>query len=662
MDIRAINKERLKVINSEYNQYTGLGSTSIERVCVNIKDCPTPDMYIPKDMYKTDFVQILVDKGVHGFIENHLHKQDTDEMYFNVWSAFMMERVRYDFEFWAISCVTIKEKGTGADIPFRLNRAQRYYLKYLEDLRLANKPIDIVLCKARQWGGSTLTQIYMLWIQLLHKKSWNSVICGHVENAARNVAGMLQKTIDNMPVWCCDVAVKTSPYQGSQKTRFIDYSNSRYSIGSAVKPEGLRSEDISMAHLTEVGLWQSTKGSKPEDLVQSIFGSILSDAYTVKVLESTAKGVGNYFHRTWVDAVAGKNNFTPVFVPWYMIDIYSEKLDVKIDEFISSLTEQEIELFELGATLQAINWYRNKQREINDPWRMCSEFPSTASEAFQSTGSRIFPMRYVENLRRTCLEPCYYGEFIAKSNKGADAFSDLRFEELPQTPDKENILWVWSLPDNTVDYIDRYVVTVDVGGVSSSADYSDISVADRMPMLEKNGIPEIVAEWHGHIEHDLLIWKAAQIAKAYGNALLVVESNTLETEGTEGDNFEYILDEIGDSYSNIYARTTSEQIRQGMPTKYGFHTNTRTKPMVINHLKACARDGLYLERCLQTTFELDTFELKEDGKKTGAVDGCHDDRVMARAILIYVCYEQPMPYLRQKSISKRRPIVSEASM
>ena len=78
--------------------------------------------------------------------------------------------------------------------------------------------------------------------------------------------------------------------------------------------------------------------------------------------------------------------------------------------------------------------------------------------------------------------------------------------------------------------------------MSSNADYSVIKVADRLPMLEVGGVPEIVCEWHGHIEHDLLIWKAAQIAKAYCNALLVIESNTLETEGTEGDNFEYVLD------------------------------------------------------------------------------------------------------------------------
>lgn len=660
------NLERLSEINKPYCQITGEGSISIERTKVEILDCPIPVLYLPNDFIETGFVQKLIEVGFKGYITTVLKQGVTDNLLNDLWTEFCKERIKYDFEFWAIICVLITEKGTGRDIPFKLNRAQRHYLKDLERLRISGAPIDIILCKARQWGGSTLTQLYMLWIQLIHRTNWNSVICGHVETAARNVAGMLKKAVNSMPIWSTGIKLKTSPYEGSQKTRSINTTNSRYSIGSAEKPEGLRSEDISMAHLTEVGLWKATKGKKPEDLVQAIFGSILSGAFTVKVLESTAKGVGNYFHRTWVDAVAKKNNFTAVFIPWFLIDIYSTPIyHQDYYSFILTMDEYEHWLFELGATLEAINWYRSKRKEIKDQWRMCSEYPSTASEAFQSTGRRVFPIKYVENLRRMCVDPCCYGEFVGEAEKGENAIKNIRFSQLDPTPNKENILCVWALPDQSVKYRDRYVVTVDVGGVSDAADFSDISVADRLPMLEDGGVPEVVAEWHGHLEHDLLIWKAVQIAIAYGNALLVIESNTLETEGTEGDNFEYVLDEIVEHYDNLYSRTTPEQIKQGMPKKYGFHTNTKTKPLVINSLRAYARDLEYIERCIETTFEMDTFELKEDGKQTGAVEGCHDDRVMARAILIYVCWQWVLPsIIKQRSEKERNKtkIVSEASI
>lgn len=658
------NRKRLAVIKSPYNQLTGEGSYSTPRTKVEIADCPLGTLWLPNDFVDTGFVQALIKYGFKGYISNVLNQGYTEQLYKELYIEFCKERLKYDFEFVCIILYVISDKIKGIDIPFQLNRAQRYYLKELERLRLSGVPIDIVLLKARQWGGSTLTQLYMLWMQLFIRTNWNSVICGQIESQARNVSGMLQKAIDHMPEWLPQI--KTSPYQGSQKTRTINLSGSRYSVGSAEKPEGLRSENIYMAHCTEVGLWTATKGKKPEDLVQSIFGSILSGPDTMKILESTAKGIGNYFHRTWLGAVAAENNFTPVFIPWYMIDIYSKPLDHKqYYAFIGTLNEYELWLFSLGATLEAINWYREKKKEMNDAWRMCSEFPSTASEAFQSTGRRVFSIKYVEDLRRTCCKPSIYGDFVGDDKKGKKAFENIRFERIDKPTSTDNVLCVWMLPDKTVNYKDRYVVAVDVGGVSSGADFSSIGVIDKLPMLEVGGVPEVAAEWHGHIEHDLLIWKAAQIAHEYGNALLVIESNTLETDGTEGDNFEYVLDEIVNYYSNLYSRTTPEQIKQGAPVKYGFHTNTKTKPMIVDHMRACMRDFLYIERCEETTFEMDQFELKENGKEMGAVDGCHDDRVMQRCILVYVAWNSPLPHeviVDNSNINNATRIVSEASI
>lgn len=662
-DILKENYRRLKEIKCPYNPYTGEGSNSIERIKVQIEGAPLPIMYLPKDFAKTGFLESLKDLGIDGYIKFILGVGPTNELRDELWANFCKERIKYDFEYWAVSLATISIKGKGRDDKFTLNRAQRYYLKKLEELRLAGVPIDIILLKARQWGGSTLTQLYMLWIQLVHRKNWNSVICGAVEAQAKTVRGMLTKALDHYELWATDgLALTTHPFEGSQKTRIIDYSKSIYSVGSAERPESLRSQDISMAHLTEVGIWGETSKKKPEDLVQSIFGSILSGPYTLKVLESTAKGVGNYFHRTWIEAVEGKNNFTPVFIPWFMIDIYSKPINQKdYPSFIASLTEYECWLFELGATLEAINWYRDKSKEITDRWRMCSEFPSTAEEAFQSTGRRVFPINYVSNIKSTCIDPICYGEFVGNSDKGKEAFEGLHFEKIiPTKKNPEDVLWIWGMPDKTIECRDRYVVSIDVGGVSSTSDPSEIKVADRISMLE-GGVPEIVAEWHGHIDHDLLIWKGAQIAKAYNDALLVIESNTLETDGTEGDNFEYILDEIRSYYDNLYYRTSPEQIKQGMPTRYGFHTNVHTKPTVINFLKAAMRDNLYLERSLPTILEYNLFEIKSNGKEMGAVEGNHDDRVMATAILIYICYKWAPPRIivKMKFKTKNRN-VSEA--
>ena len=86
--------------------------------------------------------------------------------------------------------------------------------------------------------------------------------------------------------------------------------------------------------------------------------------------------------------------------------------------------------------------------------------------------------------------------------------------------------------------------------------------------------------------------------------------------------------------------------------------------MVINFLIKALRDGLYIERCLQTTYEFDLYEFKENGKEMGAIEGNHDDRVMATAILVWVCYNHPLPQ-RQTTVAtpkKRTRIISEASI
>ena len=657
------NKRRLKEISAVYNPITGEGSTSIPRCEINITGFPIEKLYLPTTMATDDFVQQLQELGAEGYLRHIQGIEPDSRSIIRLWLRFCLLRIKHDFEYWARTMTTISDKGKGRDTAFILNRPQRIYLKAMEKLRLQQKPIDIILCKARQWGGSTLTQLYMLWIQLVHKQNWNSVICGDIEKQSSIVAGMLAKVISRYPQWASGgKRLTTTPYQGAQKTRVISYSNSRYSLGSAQKPDSLRSEDISMAHLTEVGLWKATQGRKPEDLVQSIFGSIAAGPYTMKVIESTAKGVGNYFHRTWIDATEQRNNFTPVFIPWFTIDLYSKP--VEEDEYgalIDTLDEYELPLFELGATLEAIAWYRDKRREMPDEWRLFSEFPSTAAEAFQSSGRRVFRIPYVNNARKECLPPTFIGDIKESIENGK---TTTKFEPLaPGERNDGSCLSVWLMPEKDETLRDRYVVAVDVGGTSDKADYSCILVADRQSMSE-GGVPEIAACWHGHIEHDRLAWKAVEIARAYNNALLVIEANTLETEGTEGNNFEYILNEIANKYNNLYCRTSQIEIKQGRPRRWGFHTNSSTKPMVINFLIKALRDGLYIERCIDTTYELDLYEFKENGKEMGAIEGNHDDRVMATAILVWVCYNHPLPQrtAAARTSKSRTRIISEASL
>ena len=174
---------------------------------------------------------------------------------------------------------------------------------------------------------------------------------------------------------------------------------------------------------------------------------------------------------------------------------------------------------------------------------------------------------------------------------------------------------------------------------------------------------------YGHCDIDRLAWKAAQIAAYYDNSLLVIESNTLETHDKErqvegGDQSLYILNQISGIYTNLYARRQSEdEIRQGMPRKYGFHTNIATKPMVISTLVKTIREHLYTERDTRCLDEYLCYEKKSNGAY-GAIAGKHDDLLMTRAIGLHICfYEMEIPRLIPKikvKPRKRNRLVSEA--
>lgn len=211
---------------------------------------------------------------------------------------------------------------------------------------------------------------------------------------------------------------------------------------------------------------------------------------------------------------------------------------------------------------------------------------------------------------------------------------------------------IWKFPDETENFTisDRYVAVVDVGGRSEKADWSVIVIFDREPMMRGEG-PEVVAQWRGHTDFDLLAWRAALGASFYSKALLVIESNTLETRdpdrSTDGDQSGFLLNRLRDVYPNLYARRQSEEdIRKGVPRKYGFHTNSATKPLIISTLVKVIREGLYTERDPLCLGEYLAYEKRQNGS-FGAIAGCHDDLLMTRAIGLHICFhELPLPVRR----------------
>ncbi|MFI3314751.1 MAG: terminase [Rikenellaceae bacterium] len=620
MNIVKENEKRNRELKKSYNPLLGLGSP-LKRVKLYFS--PTSYQLIPKIMVQKD---VLIKEIIAaGSLEEYAVDRDIPLAIVEAYVT--SERLKYDFEYWAASCVKIQDKQTKRIVPFIMRRPQIKLFKLLIEELYADNPIRVILLKARQWGGSTLIQVFMAWIQLFHRKGWHSVIVADVEEQSRNIRAMYSRLAQYHPDQLFKVVLRS--FEGSSKNKIIDGRDSIIYMGSMQKPDALRSSDVMMAHLTEVGLWKSTEGKQPEDVVQSVAGSVPLEPYSIIVMESTAKGVGNYFHRQWQKATRGENGYKPLFVAWYEIEIYSKPFTSKAerDKFIASMSDEEMEIFKLGATLEAINWYRAKKHgDSYDDWRMACEFPTTELEAFQSTGRRAHAPNYIAQMRKYCKEPIFKGEMFADSQTGKGAIDkSLHFEEC-----EGGDFWVWALPDTKEHFRDRYVVSMDIGGRTKIADWSVISVIDRL-WRRKEGVEECIATYRFHLDQDLAVWRAVQVATFYSKALLVVEANSLNSQSTDGDHSLTILDEIKDVYPNLYCRSDPQRIVEGLPLMYGFFTSRASKTDLVNQMNRRFRECGYIERDVRALDEADCYEIKDDGSY-GAVVGEHDDIYMSRAI------------------------------
>ena len=692
----AENDRRNEIMFAKFDPVTGEGSIG-KRVRVSIADFAIPVQWLPVEMMDIPLVKKLVKAGsIDKFLSSVMHVEPNDDDFIKVSRTLIRLRYKHDFPFWTATLVYIHNKDAGKDVLFRLWYPQRILVSRFEAKRKAGLPIRLILLKARQWGGSTTVQLYMAWLQFFHKKGLNSLIIAHQGTASDEIKDMFDLMIKKHPVEFLhklgEVYSENEPklvgVGKSGSTYRVPQRDCKIKVGTAERPNGCRGGAYSLVHLSEVGLWKKTEGKSPEDIVRSACSGILARPYTMIVMESTADGVGTYFDAEYTAAAdpTVKSQFEALFISWFQIEHYSRPFDSaeELRAFAKWLWENRNNtytpsnreesgrylwsLWEKGATLEAIHWYIYERAGKNDFAVMAAEFPSDDVEAFVHAGTMVFDKYLVKQFEPYCRKPKFVGEVYADADEGEEALSNLRFRE-----DRQGLFSIWAMPEKFDDYevTDRYLTVVDVGGRSNKADWSVIVVFDRLSMIDGSEPPSVVAQWYGHCDIDRLAWRAAQIAAFYNDSLLVIESNTLETHDKErqvegGDQSQYILNQISDIYPNLYARKQSEdEIREGAPRKYGFHTNVATKPMIISTLVKVIRERLYIERDKRCLDEYDTYERKPNGAY-GAIVGKHDDLLMTRAIGLHICYrEMEMPEfvpITNRTLRKDRSPVSEASI
>lgn len=542
--------------------------------------------------------------------------------------------IKQDFYKFAKMNLYIKDKFANI-VPFVPNEPQRALIDYVLLCIQERRPVKVIILKARQMGFSTAVEALCYWWTSTNFNI-NSVIIGNDEKSSLNLYRMFRRYFDNT-----NILFKPSVrYNTKSDLTFekFDESGKQIGLGSAIKIETAknksagRSDTVNFLHASELGAWENG-----EDLVASLMQTVpdaeVMDKPSMVFLESTAEGRGNYFHKEYVAAVNKKNNYQPLFAPWWILDTYER--DATFED-LGQLNDYEsflVELMRKGhETLghkftvseesipRKLAYYRRKAKDFAaTPERLPQEYPSTWEESFIASGKNVFNPLALQEMEKdaTPLEDVDYYKITPLEDRPYEEFELEKVQFEPnETPDDFTYkapLKIWEKPKP----YKEYVIGADVAEGLKGGDFSVATVVDISTMA-------VVARWRGHCDPDKFGEILGALGTYYNYALIGVEVNNhgLTTVQKLRDTF----------YTNLYKRDRGYDEEWETPTvNLGWKTDMRTKRLMIDDLIKLVRERAIKDKDVVFINEAFSYVRDERGRMN-AEEGSHDDVVMSTAI------------------------------
>lgn len=302
------------------------------------------------------------------------------------------------------------------------------------------------------------------------------------------------------------------------------------------------------------------------------------------VLVSTANGrsnpetgEGNEFHRRWVSAEEA--GYERLFLPY---DVHPDRDQAWYDA---------------APEVQAL---RLHQRH--------AQFPRDEHEAFALTNRVFFDPDTLTWYRDHVSQPLRRGEFKPRGPRSAAFTEGDGGWKILQEPQAER----------------HYALAADVA-TGRGADYSTAIVLDLAEM-------QVCAQYRAKIDADLFATQLHYMGRRYNTAWLAVE--------TGGGYGEAVIIPLRDGragrppYPNLYRHVLSSRPDQPTVKPYGFPTNLKTRPLILNQLEKALRDKHLPYVTDELLYEMESFVLYDSGTSPRAQEGSNDDLVLALAIAL----------------------------
>ena len=502
-------------------------------------------------------------------------------------------------------------------VPFFINEVQEDFIKQLETLG-TNKPFFVL--KGRQQGFTSVITAIQLSYAIVRKNFSGFTMADRSDNTQAIFNDKARVVYDRLPS-----ELKPSEKFNSRNEMFFDKLNSSWRIATATDQVG-RSRTLNFVHFSEVAFYECDLAS-----LQAGIGEAIT-AGAIQVYETTANGF-NQAKDLW-DSETCHN----LFYEWWRSPEYRSTEYEYLETDDPWLIERKRFLEEKGCDKEQITWYCKKYDSYLDKNTIKQEYPITPVEAFVSSGDCVFDKEAINNQLARCasLQGARKGYFTYKkeaipltNSEGTMVDVEWKIKDIKFVESKDGYITIHEEPkvkknrDGIVTHKAPYAIGGDTAGTGK--DYFTGKVVCNLD-------GKTAATLHKqYFDEDLYAEQMYCLGMYFHEALIGIEIN-YSRQPTRILQKKY-------NYPNLYMRERLDGASDKPIMDYGFETTSRTKPIIIGELVETMRNAPWCEVDVPTLKEMTTFVKKENGKLE-AIDGCHDDLVMAKAIAHFISKKQ----------------------
>ena len=503
-------------------------------------------------------------------------------------------------------------------VPLEPNVGQYMLHSVMARQRAAGFPVRILLLKPRQVGWSTWTEAEAFFE--INTIANRTALCTSADIDSTDMVFNMTKTFqnelpENLRRKTTASSRKEIVYSAPHRSKFITQTAGKDVLG--------RGGTIHFFHASEVAFWP-----KDKEGLAAVLQMIPNSIDTTVVLESTANGVGGAFYDMYQQALerlkggAGIEGYLPVFFPWFKFSEYKTMVHKGF-----KLYEDEEQLKqEYTLTDEQLFWRRLKIQELGgDESLFKQEYPSTSTEAFQTTGNPVFTKKMLDDQRNKCTKDprtcVFVGEKIEDVNRSLNCW---KVAKLPKEGHQYCI---------GIDTMENRLS--DVNDPKSLLDYDGAVILDRTSM-------EAVAIWHGRSDQKELGEQCLWAAKMYNTAWVAPEI-------PNGMTLLSLFKE--DGYENIYNRQVhDEQLVIDDSENLGWRTTLVTRKWLVDNFLVILRDNAIRVMFSDIVDEMNTFIRDKTGKPIHSPSK-HDDLLFGLMIAIQIHLRCPLNLIPYKDDS-----------